>query len=41
MFSGVSINDDLSDNDLNKILKNLYDSNFFELVSVKIENNMF
>ena len=40
MFSGVSINDDLSDNDLNKILKNLYESNFFELVSVKIENNI-
>ena len=40
MFSGVSINDDLSDNDLNKILKNLYDSNFFELVSVKVENNI-
>ena len=40
MFSGVSVNDDLSDSDLNKALKNLYDSNFFELVSVKIENNI-
>ena len=40
MFSGASVNEDLSDNDLNKILKNLYDSNFFELVSVKIENNV-
>ena len=40
MFSGVSISDDLSDNDLNKILKRLYDSNFFELVSVKVENNV-
>ena len=39
MFSGVSENDDLSDNDLNLILKNLYDSNFFELVSIKLENN--
>jgi outer membrane protein insertion porin family len=39
MFSGVSKNDDLSDNDLNLILKNLYDSNFFELVSIKLENN--
>ena len=28
MFSGVSIKDDLSDNDLNRILKNLYESNF-------------
>ena len=40
MFSGISINDDLSDNDLNNVLKNLYDSNFFELVSVKVENNI-
>ena len=39
MFSGVSKNDDLSDNDLNLILKNLYDYNFFELVSIKLENN--
>ncbi len=40
MFSGVSVNDNLSDSDLNKILKNLYDSNFFELVSVKVQNNI-
>ena len=40
MFSGVSENDDLSENDLNQVLKNLYDSNFFELVSVKLENNI-
>jgi len=39
MFSGVSEKDDLSDNDLNLILKNLYDSNFFELVSIKLKNN--
>ena len=40
MFSGVSINDDLSENNLNEVLKQLYESNFFELVSVKIENNI-
>ena len=40
MFSGVSVNDDLSENDLNQVLKQLYGSNFFELVSVKIENNI-
>ena len=40
MFSGVSINDNLSQNDLNEILKKLYDTNFFNLVSVKIENNI-
>ena len=39
MFSGVSEKEDLSENDLNQVLKNLYDSNFFELVSVKLENN--
>ena len=40
MFSGVSINNDLSENDLNKILKKLYDTNFFDLVSVKISNKV-
>ena len=36
MFAGVSINDDLSENDLNNILKKLYSTNFFDLVSVQI-----
>ena len=40
MFSGVSINDDLSENNLNQVLKQLYGSNFFELVSIKIEDNI-
>ncbi len=40
MFAGVSANDDLSENDLNKILKKLYDTNFFDLVSVKISNKV-
>ena len=30
MFTGVSINDDLSENDLNQILKKLYNTNFFD-----------
>ena len=30
MFSGVSIKSDLSENDLNKILKQLYQTNFFD-----------
>ena len=38
MFSGVSVNDDLSQNDLNEILKKLYKTNFFDLVSVEISN---
>ena len=40
MFTDVSIKDDLSDSDLNKILKNLYNTNFFDLVTVKIVNNV-
>ena len=40
MFAGVSENDDLSENDLNKILKDLYNTNFFDLVSVKINNKI-
>ncbi len=40
MFSGVSVKDDLSENNLNQVLKQLYGSNFFELVSVKIEDNI-
>ena len=40
MFSEVSINDDLSQSDLNEILKKLYNTNFFDLVSIKIENKI-
>ena len=39
MFSGVNLNDDITENQLNDILKNLYDSNFFENVSVKFDDN--
>ena len=39
MFSGISISDDLNENDINQILKKLYDTNFFDLVSVKILDN--
>jgi outer membrane protein insertion porin family len=40
MFSGAKVNEDLNDNDLNQILKKLYETNFFELVSVKIKDNI-
>ena len=40
MFSDTKINQDLSENDLNIILKKLYDTNFFELVSVELKNNI-
>ena len=40
MFSGVSVKDDLSENDLNQILKRLYSTDFFDTVSVKIQNKV-
>ena len=40
MFADVSIKDELSDKDLNEILKKLYNTNFFDLVSVKIINKI-
>ena len=40
MFSSVKINDDIDDNTLNLIIKNLYESSFFEDISVKFENNI-
>ena len=36
MFADVSIKDELSEKDLNEILKKLYNTNFFDLVTVKI-----
>ena len=35
LFISVNINDDIDDNKLNKILKDLYETNFFKDVSVK------
>ena len=40
MFADVSIGDDLSENDLNRLLKKLYNTNFFEKVSVKLSNEI-
>ena len=40
MFSTVSVGDDLSKNDLNKILKNLYETNFFENVNLIMSDNL-
>ena len=36
MFADVSVNDELTENDLNEILKKLYNTSFFDLVSIKI-----
>ena len=40
MFSEISIGDDIEINDLNTILKKVYDSNFFNNVSVKLLDNV-
>ena len=40
IFSEVSLGDDLGTNDLNNILKRLYQTNFFQTVEVKIENSV-
>ena len=38
IFSGVSIGDNLTTEDLNDILKQLYETNFFKDVNLKYEN---
>ena len=40
MFSNISSNDDLSPEDINLILKNIYNSNFFDDVSIKFLDNI-
>ena len=40
MFSKTNLNDDIDEDSLNKILKNLYNTNFFENVSVSLKNNI-
>ena len=40
MFSNVKIGNDYSENDLNKILKDLYKTNFFSDVRLDLENNI-
>ena len=40
MFSKIKIGDDINNDNLNEILKNVYKSNFFKNVSVSFENNL-
>ena len=40
MFSEVSINENLDSSKLNETLKKLYETNFFENITVKIVNNI-
>lgn len=39
MFADISNGDDFDSNDFNETLKNLYDSNFFSSIELKIEKN--
>ena len=39
-FSNLEKNVDITDSEINNALKDIYDSNFFEKVSVKIENKI-
>ena len=40
MFSGVKINQKITDTSLNDIIKNLYSTNFFENISANYENGV-
>ena len=40
VFSGVSIGDNLTTDDLNIILKNLFETNFFKNINLKYENSI-
>ena len=40
MFSDIKLKENLDSENLNKILKNLYNTNFFKDISLKIENNI-
>lgn len=39
LFANIKLGDDLSDDNLNKILKNLYDSGFFKDINIQFLNN--
>tara|TARA_Y100001970_G_scaffold251907_1_gene325222 strand:- start:1872 stop:4139 length:2268 start_codon:yes stop_codon:yes gene_type:complete len=40
IFSGINLNDDVTSDDLNKLIKNLYETSFFKNISIKFENNI-
>ena len=39
MFSNIKLGSDLSQNDINEILKNLYETNFFEDITISLNDN--
>jgi len=40
MFSEINVGQNIKTSEINEIIKNLYDSNFFKKVSVKFDNNL-
>ena len=40
MFSSISINDEIGEEYLNKIIKNLYETSLFKDISVKLNNEI-
>ena len=40
MFSGINVGKNISSSSVNEITKNLYETNFFNNVSVAFENNL-
>ena len=40
IFSGVKLDDNLNTDDLNKVLKNLYETNFFENVNLTLNDSV-
>ena len=40
MFSGIDLGQDLQNSDINQIIKNLYETNFFKNVSVNLKKNV-
>ena len=40
MFADISVSDDVNDNEINYILKRLYESNFFETIEVNLNGTV-
>ena len=40
MLSGIKINDNINENDINNLLKNLYETNFFKNLEIKLDNGI-
>ena len=40
MFSGIQIQDNITANDVNNVIKNLYETNFFSNISIELEQGI-